>query len=75
MGLFRSSSLMMLPGLKLKFFITILVISSSVIPPIAEPYESIWIESGSARPIAYETYTRTLCASLLATIDLATYLA
>ena len=38
------------------------------------PYESMWIDNGSAKPIAYETYTNTLWANLFATIDLATYL-
>ena len=65
---------MIAPGLKLKLFLIILMRSSSVLPFRTVPYVSTWIESGSARPIAYETYTRHLLASLFATTDLATYL-
>ena len=54
-GLFKFNSFIILPGLKLKFLLTILMRLSSVSPSFTVPYESIIIEIGSDNPIAYDT--------------------
>ena len=57
MGLARSSSLTMTPGLMSKFA---LIISTSSSEDLVEvPYELIYMDNGSATPMAYESWTST----------------
>jgi len=65
---------MMAAGLKSKYFLTRAVISSSLIP-FAVPEVSTMIDTGSATPMAYATWTWHWSARPAATIFFATYLA
>jgi len=68
-----STYLTIMPGRRSKFSLTILSSSSSDF--LLVPYENTVIESGSAIPMAYETWTRARRQSLAATRDFAIHLA